>query len=166
MQLKQESGPEHPRKKFHMINKFNRATLGAAKLLRLCSHLKVDARTKLETDVRFFKFVAFCLWSHEFFSQAYHEWMRGVFYFNKEAWKEALECFSHAKLVDYTNAKEKFLPAITNFLGLCMSQLRKPWTKTAKRFIVSALTRLFHRSGSVVIILETSLLWKILLKCD
>ncbi|XP_055345647.1 signal recognition particle subunit SRP68-like isoform X2 [Paramacrobiotus metropolitanus] len=81
MQLKQEAGQAaHPRRKFHMLRRFAKASRAAQHLQRLCETLKVDARTKLET-------------------QAYVEWMQGVVSFNAESWREALESFSQAKAI-------------------------------------------------------------------
>ncbi|OQV15675.1 Signal recognition particle subunit SRP68 [Hypsibius exemplaris] len=80
MQLKQEMGPDHPRKKFHMLRKFNRAALWASQLVKVCDKIKCDARTRLEVE-------------------AYFDWMQGVWFFHKEEWKQALEAFSHSKTI-------------------------------------------------------------------
>ncbi|GAV09756.1 hypothetical protein RvY_19242 [Ramazzottius varieornatus] len=80
MQLKQESGPAHPRKKHHMLRRYKKAAHSAAQLVKLCNAVKCDARTRLEAE-------------------AYCEWMRGVHFFHKELWKQAVECLSHAKTI-------------------------------------------------------------------
>lgn len=59
MQLKQESGAD-PRKKFLMVRKFSRAALWAKQLSKLSESVGVDARTKLETEVRTLLF----MWQH------------------------------------------------------------------------------------------------------
>lgn len=44
MQLKQESGLAHPRKKLHMLRRYKKAAHSAAQLVKLCNAVKCDAR--------------------------------------------------------------------------------------------------------------------------
>ncbi|KAK9508807.1 hypothetical protein O3M35_006274 [Rhynocoris fuscipes] len=79
MQLRQESNTE-PRKRFHLISKLRKAMHYAEQLESLCQAELCDARSKLE-------------------SQAYAAWIRGMFYFEVKAWKEAMDNLQQAQVV-------------------------------------------------------------------
>ena len=44
MELKQETGKDRPRKKFHMLRKFKRAALWSSQLVKICDKVQCDAR--------------------------------------------------------------------------------------------------------------------------
>lgn len=51
MQLKQEANTE-PRKRFHLLARLRKAAKHSEKLEKLCESPRVDAKTKLEAQVR------------------------------------------------------------------------------------------------------------------
>lgn len=51
MQLKQEANTE-PRKRFHLLARLRKAAKHSEKLEKLCESHRVDAKTKLEAQVR------------------------------------------------------------------------------------------------------------------
>lgn len=51
MQLKQEANTE-PRKRFHLLARLRKAAKHGEKLEKLCESPRVDAKTKLEAQVR------------------------------------------------------------------------------------------------------------------
>lgn len=51
MQLKQEANTE-PRKRFHLLSRLRKAAKHSEKLEKLCESPRVDAKTKLEAQVR------------------------------------------------------------------------------------------------------------------
>lgn len=51
MQLKQEANTE-PRKRFHLLARLRKAAKHGEKLEKLCESQRVDAKTKLEAQVR------------------------------------------------------------------------------------------------------------------
>ncbi|BES95332.1 unnamed protein product [Nesidiocoris tenuis] len=79
MQLRQESNTE-PRKRFHLISKMKKAVAYAEDLESLCQSEACDARSKLE-------------------AQAYLSWLKGTFYFELKAYKEAMDNLQQAKVV-------------------------------------------------------------------
>ncbi|XP_073997012.1 signal recognition particle 68 [Rhodnius prolixus] len=79
MQLRQESNTE-PRKRFHLVSKLRKAVHYAEQLESLCQSELCDARSKLE-------------------SQAYAAWIRGSFFFEVKAWKEAMDNLQQAQVV-------------------------------------------------------------------
>ena len=51
MQLKQEANTE-PRKRFHLLSRLRKAAKHGERLEKLCDSPRVDAKTKLEAQVR------------------------------------------------------------------------------------------------------------------
>lgn len=78
MQLRHECNME-PRKKFHLRRRLRKAVQYAEELSELCTKSETcDARSKLEC-------------------QAYAEFMRGTYLFEKSQWKEAMDAYSTAQ---------------------------------------------------------------------
>ncbi|KAK2718222.1 signal recognition particle subunit SRP68-like [Artemia franciscana] len=75
--LKEESKNE-PRKGHHVIKRLGKAVERSEHLEELCQSSSVDARSKLE-------------------SQAYVNWLRGMYYFEREKFREAQEFLIRAK---------------------------------------------------------------------
>ena len=91
MQLKQDAAQE-PRKKYHMVRKFRSACVWADALREICNsdNSKCDVRTKLE-------------------SEAYSDYLNGLYKFETEQWQEASRLLTKAQ-----NVYEKFLPLIND----------------------------------------------------
>eukprot|EP00095_Tigriopus_kingsejongensis_P001968 maker-scaffold886_size84816-snap-gene-0.28 protein:Tk01968 transcript:maker-scaffold886_size84816-snap-gene-0.28-mRNA-1 annotation:"signal recognition particle 68 kda protein" len=80
MQLKFEMNSE-PRKKYHMINRLRKAEQESAKLQSLVMDAeKCDARAKLEV-------------------QAYHAWIQGTYFFERQDWRRAMEVLTLARAI-------------------------------------------------------------------
>lgn len=110
MQLKQEANTE-PRKRFHLLSRLRKAAKNGERLERLCESPRVDAKTKLEAQVR----AAVLLWWYltclsflrpetglswlVFHSQAYTSYLSGMVQFELQQWKAAMEAFNKCKYV-------------------------------------------------------------------